>query len=242
MKIFCSAVLSLYCSHCQLLLVCGSLWIQFCLQLLKIMFIWVVFRGMTWPLRNTLFLCLEKLFVCFCSLLWVIIHLSIQFCSIYLNLSRDSCPAHFRVLILLLLWAVTSSINTTGSHSCTCLNISSTILHRWCDMSCSSRSSYVSQNCSVSVRCLSLICLHLFAFAFMKKSHRGKPTSLRVFLKFFFLAMEKSLVSCTLVVTCGLSGILMLLSWPVHWFLLRLLWPFLLFLLSLVYFEFSSQL
>lgn len=44
------------------------------------------------------FLCLEKLLGCFCSLLWLSIHLhcelqSYQFCSICLNLSREYIPA-----------------------------------------------------------------------------------------------------------------------------------------------------
>lgn len=61
---------------------------------------WVEIRGLTWELKNSSFLYLEKLLGVFCSVLWVIIHLC-----------REYSSEHF---ILLLLSAASSQINTSS--------------------------------------------------------------------------------------------------------------------------------
>lgn len=71
----------LYCSHLQLMFVCGSIHIQFC---------------MGWD-QVTVF-ALRNSWVASYTFLWVIIHfhcqLSAQFCSICLNRSREYRPVH----------------------------------------------------------------------------------------------------------------------------------------------------
>lgn len=73
------------------------------------------------------FLCLEKLLGCFCSLLWLSIHLhcelqSYQFCSICLNLSREYRPATSIININKHHWhGSTGSHNTAHAHAITLL-------------------------------------------------------------------------------------------------------------------------
>ncbi len=73
-------------------------------------------RWLTWPLHNSPLISLQKLFGCFCSMLWVIVHLhceapSNEFWSIWL-IWADNIARNTSEFILLLLSAVTSSINT----------------------------------------------------------------------------------------------------------------------------------
>lgn len=77
---------------------------------------WVEIMIMTWQLNNISFLYFKELLSCFCSMFWALIFLncealSYQFCNIWLNLSsiKAICMSEF---ILLLLSAVTSSVNT----------------------------------------------------------------------------------------------------------------------------------
>lgn len=77
---------------------------------------WVEIRWMTLPLKNIKFLSHEKLLGCLCHMLWVTIHLNgeeqvHQFCSMWLFLGRR-CSPYTSELIMLLLSAATSSINT----------------------------------------------------------------------------------------------------------------------------------
>ncbi len=87
------ALPGLYCNRLQFLLVLGAFSLQFCLQKVKCMLNRIQVRWLTWPLHNCPLLSLQKLFGCFCSMLWVIVHLhceapSNEFWSIWLNMSR----------------------------------------------------------------------------------------------------------------------------------------------------------
>ncbi len=87
------ALPGLYCNRLQFLLVLGAFSLQFCLQQVKCMLNRIQVRWLTWPLHNSPLLSLQKLFGCFCSMLWVIVHLhcealSNEFWSIWLNTSR----------------------------------------------------------------------------------------------------------------------------------------------------------
>ncbi len=87
------AMPGLYCNRLQFLLVLGAFSLQFCLQQVKCMLNRIQVRWLTWPLHNSPLLSLQKLFGCFCSMLWVIVHLhceapSNEFWSIWLNMSR----------------------------------------------------------------------------------------------------------------------------------------------------------
>ncbi len=69
------ALPGLYCNRLQFLLVLGAFSLQFCLQQVKCMLNRIQVRWLTWPLHNSPLLSLQKLFGCFCSMLWVIVHL-----------------------------------------------------------------------------------------------------------------------------------------------------------------------
>ncbi len=82
-----------YCNRLQFLLVLGAFSLQFCLQQVKCMLNRIQVSWLTWPLHNSPLLSLQKLFGCFCSMLWVIVHLhceapSNEFWRIWLNMSR----------------------------------------------------------------------------------------------------------------------------------------------------------
>lgn len=69
------ALPGLYCNCLQFLLVLGAFSLQFCLQQVKCMLNRIQVRWLTWPLHNIPLLYLKKLFGCFHSMLWVIVHL-----------------------------------------------------------------------------------------------------------------------------------------------------------------------
>lgn len=76
------------------------------------------------------------------GMLWDIIYLHCgalydQFCSICLKLSREYTPVHFKIIPV----SINSHIinkyqwpGSTGSHTCLCHNIASSILGRWYDI------------------------------------------------------------------------------------------------------------
>ncbi len=93
------ALPGLYCNRLQFLLVLGAFSLQFCLQQVKCMLNRIQVRWLTWPLHNSPLLSLQKLFGCFCSMLWVIVHLhceapSNEFWSIWLNMSSRGATDH----------------------------------------------------------------------------------------------------------------------------------------------------
>lgn len=86
------ALLVLYCSHFKLLLVCGCLCLQFCLQQLKSMLCWT---ETDLAMKNILFLSLEKLSQYGLEFIQRCEELSDYFCSVRLNLGRECRFVHF---------------------------------------------------------------------------------------------------------------------------------------------------
>ena len=110
------ALPGLYCNSLQLLLVLGTFSLQFGLQQVKCMLSRIQVRWLTWPLHNIPLIWLKTLFGCFSSMLRVIVHLhceapSDEFCSIW-PIWADKIARNTSEFILLLLSAVTSSLNT----------------------------------------------------------------------------------------------------------------------------------
>ncbi len=91
---------------------------------------WIEIRRWTWPLKNIQFLCLQVILSCFRSMFRLIIHLhceaaSYQFCSIWLNASREYIALKCTVLRS----AVTPSMN---SHTCPCHSTTTTLFDTRC--------------------------------------------------------------------------------------------------------------
>ncbi len=131
------ALPGLYCNCLQFLLVLGAFSLQFCLQQVKCMLNRIQVRCLTWPLHNSPLLSLQKLFGCFCSMLWVIVHLhceapSNEFWSICW-IWADNIARNTSEFILLLLSAVTSSINTREPVPLAAIHAhaTTTMLHWW---------------------------------------------------------------------------------------------------------------
>ncbi len=110
------ALPGLYCNRLQFLLVLGAFSLQFCLQQVKCMLNRIQVRWLTWPLHNSPLLSLQKLFGCFCSMLG-----SLSICTVKRRpksseafgwIWADNIARNTSEFILLLLSAVTSSINT----------------------------------------------------------------------------------------------------------------------------------
>lgn len=186
------------------------------------------FRWMIWPLKNTPFLCLEKFLGCFCSKLWVIIHVHCdaqldRFCSIWLNLSREYSPVHFTIHPAASISSHAISRHqwpsSTGSHSCPCNNISSAVFDSWCN------------TLKLFFSSISLFSsVHLLNGVF-------KVFSSRVWTSFSWALTSVFQLFCDHPHHCGLSGCLASLSWPLRSFCLRitrlLIWSLLKFFLSL---------
>lgn len=101
----------------DILLVLYSSHLQFCLQKLKIT-CWFEIRSLTWQWKNIQFLCFKKLLGYSCSMLWVIIHVHYEHCptsfTVCVWIWAESIVQYTSEFVLLLLSAVTSSINTNG--------------------------------------------------------------------------------------------------------------------------------
>ena len=107
------ALPGLYCNCLQFLLVLGAFSLQFCLQQVKCMLNRIQVRWLTWPFYN-IPLCLKKPFGCFRSMLRVICTVKRRPMSseAFGWIWADNIARNTSEFILLLLSAVTSSINT----------------------------------------------------------------------------------------------------------------------------------
>ncbi len=129
---------ALYCNRLQFLLVLGAFSLQFCLQQVKCMLNRIQVRWLTWPLHNSPLLSLQKLFVCFCSMLWVIgpsaLWSAVQWVSEAFGwIWADNIARNTSEFILLLLSVVTSSINTREPVPLAAIHAhaTTTMLHWW---------------------------------------------------------------------------------------------------------------
>ncbi len=97
-------------------------------------------RWLTWPLHNSPLLSLQKLFGCFCSMLWVIVHLHCEAPSMSSEafgwIWADNIARNTSEFILLLLSVVTSSINTREPVPLAAIHAhaTTTMLHWWGSM------------------------------------------------------------------------------------------------------------